>query len=57
MLDYAHLHAIFPSDGYLPYDQRGNHEIDTLRKTLDGVLFIDRVLKTLGIGEGKKKDT
>ena len=54
MLDYAHLHAVFPSDGYLPYDQRGNHEIDTLRKTLDGVLFIDRVLKALGIGEGKK---
>lgn len=52
MLNYTRLHAIFPSEGPAPYDQRGIQEIETLRKTLDGVLFVDRVLKALGIGEG-----
>jgi hypothetical protein len=52
MLDYSHFHAVFPSEGAVPYDHRGIQEIETLRKTFDGVLFIDRVLKALGIGDG-----
>jgi hypothetical protein len=54
MLNYTRLHAVFPSEGAVPYDQRGTQEIETLRRTLDGVLFVDRVLKALGIGEGKE---
>ncbi|KAL1884138.1 hypothetical protein VTK73DRAFT_6807 [Phialemonium thermophilum] len=53
MLDYSHFFAVFPSEGPLPYDHRGSQDIETLRKTFDGVLFIDRVLKTLGVGEKK----
>lgn len=53
MLDFSQFSAAFPTDGPKPYDQNGVREIETFRKSFDGVLFIDRVLKALGIGEGK----
>lgn len=51
MLDFSQFSAAFPADGPKPYDQSGVREIETFRKALDGVLFIDRVLKALGITE------
>ncbi|KAK4131436.1 hypothetical protein BT67DRAFT_155632 [Trichocladium antarcticum] len=51
MLDFSQFTAAFPTDGPKPYDQNGVREIETFRKTFDGVLFIDRVLKALGLGE------
>ena len=53
MLDFSQFSAAFPTDGPKPYDQNGVREIETFRKTFDGVLFIDRVLKALGIGESE----
>ncbi|KAJ4292967.1 hypothetical protein N0V88_005631 [Collariella sp. IMI 366227] len=53
MLDFSQFSAAFPTDGPKPYDQNGVREIETFRKTFNGVLFIDRVLKTLGITENK----
>ncbi|KAK3898682.1 hypothetical protein C8A05DRAFT_37728 [Staphylotrichum tortipilum] len=53
MLDFSQFSAAFPTDGPKPYDQNGVREIETFRKTFDGVLFIDRVLKALGIAETK----
>jgi hypothetical protein len=52
MLDFSQFAAAFPTDGPKPYDQNGVREIETFRKTFAGVLFIDRVLKALGVGEG-----
>jgi hypothetical protein len=52
MLDFSQFAAAFPTDGPKPYDQNGVREIETFRKTFGGVLFIDRVLKALGVGEG-----
>lgn len=51
MLDFSQFSAAFPTDGPKPYDQNGVREIETFRKTFDGVLFIDRVLKALGVAE------
>ncbi|KAK4124628.1 hypothetical protein N657DRAFT_644873 [Parathielavia appendiculata] len=53
MLDLFQFNAAFPTDGPKPYDQNGVRQIETFRKTFDGILFIDRVLKALGVGEGK----
>lgn len=53
MLDFSQFSAAFPTDGPKPYDQNGVREIETFRKSFDGVLFIDRVLKALGVGVGK----
>lgn len=52
MIDYSQFHAIFPGQGPTPYSNKDVQEIETLRKSFNGVLFIDRVLKALGIGEG-----
>lgn len=52
MLDFSHFAAAFPTDGPKPYDQNGVREIETFRKSFEGVLFIDRVLKALGVSEG-----
>ncbi|KAK3321618.1 nuclear pore complex assembly-domain-containing protein [Apodospora peruviana] len=53
MLDFTQFNAAFPTDGPKPYDQNGVRSIETFRKGFGGVLFIDRVLKALDIGEGK----
>ncbi len=52
MIDYTQFHAIFPGQGPTPYSNKDVQEIETLRKSFNGVLFIDRVLKALSIGEG-----
>ncbi|KAK3385060.1 nuclear pore complex assembly-domain-containing protein [Podospora didyma] len=53
MLDYTQFQAAFPTDGLPPYETADLREIETFRKAFNGVLFIDRVLKALGIGEGR----
>ncbi|KAK3290713.1 nuclear pore complex assembly-domain-containing protein [Chaetomium fimeti] len=53
MLDFSQFAAAFPTDGPKPYDQNGVREIETFRKSFEGVLFIDRVMKALGVSEGK----
>jgi len=57
MLDFTQFQAAFPVDGPKPYDHSGVKEIETFRKTFDGVLFIDRVLRALGITEGEPSST
>jgi hypothetical protein len=52
MLDYTNFHAVFPQ-GATPYNSKDNQEIETLRKSFGGVLFIDQVLDSLRIGAGK----
>lgn len=54
MFDYTDLHHVFPSGLPNPYDRKAQQEIETHRKSLDGVLFIDRVLRALGINKGNK---
>lgn len=50
MLDYTSFHAVFPPQGANPYlDKSTVTEIETLRKSFDGILFIDRVLSSLRI--------
>ncbi|KAM7185276.1 protein ELYS [Rhypophila sp. PSN 637] len=53
MLDFSQFSNAFPTDGPNPYDQNGVRAIETFRKGFDGTLFIDRVLRALGIGQGK----
>ncbi|UNI17566.1 hypothetical protein JDV02_003896 [Purpureocillium takamizusanense] len=53
MLDYTRFQDVFPADLQIPYDRRLQHEIDDRRKSLDGTLFIDRVMKALGIAKAK----
>lgn len=52
MLDFTHFNAAFPTDGPSPYDPTFSRQIETFRKSFDGVLFIDRVLHRLGIKDG-----
>lgn len=52
MIDYTQFHNVFPATLQAPYDRKLQHDIDAHRKELDGVLFIDRVLKALGISRG-----
>ncbi|KAL2151306.1 hypothetical protein VTH82DRAFT_6404 [Thermothelomyces myriococcoides] len=54
MLDFTQFSAVFPTDGSKPYDHNGIREIETFRKSFGGVLFIDRVLKALGLGDTNK---
>lgn len=52
MLDYSKYDRVFSSDQQSPYDRALQHEIEDHRKSLDGILFIDRVMKSLGITKG-----
>lgn len=52
MIDYTQFQHVFPSDLQSPYDRQLQNDIEAHRKTLDGVLFVDRVLKALGITKG-----
>lgn len=52
MLDITQLQQVFPPDLKSPYDRKTQHDIEAHRKSLDGILFIDRVLKALGISKG-----
>jgi hypothetical protein len=53
MFDYTKFHDVFPTETQLPYDRKLQHDIEAHRKNVDGVLFIDRVLRALGITKGK----
>lgn len=52
MFDFSDFRNVFPAGLQLPYDRSRQQEIESCRKTLDGALFIDRVLKALGISKG-----
>ncbi|KAJ2982372.1 hypothetical protein NQ176_g1431 [Zarea fungicola] len=47
MLDYTQLQQVFPATLNSPYDRKLQQDIDGNRKSLSGVLFIDRVLRAL----------
>lgn len=49
MFDYRDFQQVFPAGAQLPYDHELQAEIDNSRKTFHGVLFIDRVMKALGL--------
>lgn len=50
MQDYTHFREVFKPEWGSPYsDPNFAKEIDVYRKSLNGVLFIDRVLKAMGI--------
>lgn len=53
MRDYTQFHQVFRPDLGSPYDQEFVREIDVHRKSLNGVLFIDRVLRAVGITKCK----
>jgi len=53
MLEYTNFQKVFPSGIQIPYHRKFVHEIDARRKHLGGQLFIDRVLKALGITKNK----
>lgn len=52
-MDYRQFQQVFPAESHLPYDRKTQQDVDARRKKLDGVLFIDRVLRALGISKGK----
>ena len=49
MFDYQDFQQVFPAGAQLPYDRELQAEIENSRKTFNGVLFIDRVTKALGL--------
>ncbi|KAL6875150.1 nuclear pore complex assembly domain-containing protein [Trichoderma novae-zelandiae] len=53
MLEYTDFQKVFPPGAHSPYDRKRIHEIEARRKELGGQLFIDRVLKALGIAKNK----
>ncbi|KYK54078.1 Elys [Drechmeria coniospora] len=53
MLDYTKHQDVFPAGLQSPYDRKLQHEIEEHRKSLGGSLFIDRVMKALGISKAK----
>ncbi|KAF4466346.1 ELYS-domaining containing [Fusarium albosuccineum] len=53
MFDYANIHHVFPAGLPNPYDRKAQQEIETCRKSFDGALFIDRVLRAVGISKAK----
>ncbi|KAL7924825.1 nuclear pore complex assembly domain-containing protein [Trichoderma austrokoningii] len=53
MFEYTDYHTVFPAGAQVPYDRKRIHEIEARRKDLGGQLFMDRVLKALGISKNK----
>lgn len=53
MFDYTNLHHVFTEGVANPYDRETQREIETSRKSFDGALFIDRVLRAVGITKGR----
>lgn len=50
MEDYTHAHKVFRPEWGTPYiNSEFVSEIEVFRKSLHGTLFIDRVLKAMGI--------
>ena len=44
---------VFPPGGQLPYNRDLVADIEAARKSFEGTLFIDRVLRALGIAKGR----
>ncbi|KAL6363980.1 hypothetical protein LRP88_03412 [Fusarium phalaenopsidis] len=53
MFDYANIHHVFSSEATNPYDRKAQSDIEACRKSFDGALFIDRVLRAVGITKAK----
>ncbi|PFH63265.1 hypothetical protein XA68_15899 [Ophiocordyceps unilateralis] len=53
MPDYTKFEDVFPADLKFPYDRTLQHDIDHHRKAVGGTLFIDRVMKALGLVKGR----
>ncbi|KAF4974462.1 hypothetical protein FZEAL_8633 [Fusarium zealandicum] len=53
MFDYANFHQIFAAGVPNPYDRKAQQDIETSRKNFDGALFVDRVLRAVGISKAK----
>ncbi|KAF5241955.1 hypothetical protein FANTH_8915 [Fusarium anthophilum] len=53
MFDYTNLHEVFAEGLANPYDRETQRDIDHSRKEFDGALFIDRVLRAVGITKAK----
>lgn len=51
-MDYSQFHEVFKPDVDTPYDQHLVKDIEAKRKRLYGLLFVDRILKALGITKG-----
>lgn len=54
-LDFRNFHDVFGNGDTLPYDAHVNRDIESKRKSLGGVLFVDRVFTALGISKGEKE--
>lgn len=52
MFDYANFHDVFPEGIANPYDRDTQRETEASRKNFDSALFIDRVLRAVGITKG-----
>ncbi len=52
-LDYRNYTDVFGNGDALPYDQHVNRDIESKRKSLGGVLFVDRVFTALGLTKGE----
>ncbi|OAA65245.1 hypothetical protein SPI_02032 [Niveomyces insectorum RCEF 264] len=52
-LDYRKFQDVFGAGDNLPYDQHINRDIESKRKSLGGVLFVDRVFGALGVTKVK----
>lgn len=52
MFDYTNLHEVFAEGLANPYDRETQRDIEHSRKEFDGALFIDRVLRAVGITKG-----
>lgn len=53
MQDYNHFHQVFKPEWGTPYTQEFLKEIEVCRKSLNGVLFIDRVLRSVGVTKAR----
>ncbi|RSL65898.1 hypothetical protein CEP54_004005 [Fusarium duplospermum] len=53
MFDYTNIHHVFSSEATNPYDRKAQSDIEACRKSFDGALFIDRVLRAVGITKGR----
>ncbi|KAF4948009.1 hypothetical protein FGADI_10004 [Fusarium gaditjirri] len=53
MFDYTNLNEVFPEGLENPYDRETQRDIEHSRKTFNGTLFIDRVLRAVGVTKTK----
>ncbi|KAK8087717.1 hypothetical protein PG997_002678 [Apiospora hydei] len=54
MIDYTNFDRVFGSMDGFPYGRKALQEADNHRRTLGGVLFIDKVLAALGFAKASK---